>query len=323
MNLRHTFLATAIVAILGPTAALADGAAVAASATEHAGHHAAAPAVTPAPTPPSAATAAPTPPATATPAMDHGNMRMQGGRAPADARDPHAYSGGHTLESGPYALGTPRQLRLADEKAFAVLLADRLEWVHTDGRSSGAYELMGRVGRDYDRLVVKAEGEVVGNRVEASRTEVLWSHAVATFWDLQIGLRHDTGPGPARNWAAFGLQGLAPYWFEVDLTAYVGDGGRTALRLGAEVELLLTQKLVLQPRVETNLLGRSDPDNGLGQGLSDLTAGLRLRYEITRQFAPYIGLEWSGRFGKTADFARADGESVRDTRVVAGLRFWF
>jgi copper resistance protein B len=119
------------------------------------------------------------------------------------------------------------------------------------------------------------------------------------------------------------VQGIAPYWFELDLSAYVGSEGRTALRLEAEYELLLTQRLVLQPRAEFNVYGRSDEERGIGSGLSDATAGLRLRYEITRQFAPYVGIEWAGSFGETEDFARAAGERSNETRWIAGVRFWF
>lgn len=259
----------------------------------------------------------------AAPAMNHGEMKMQGGPAPADARDPHAYSGGFTLGSGPYALSGGRGLRLGDEKIFATLLVDNLEAVRTDGHSSGAYDLTARIGRDYDRLVLKAEGEVSSGKIQEARTEALWSHAFATFWDAQLGLRQDSGVGPGRTWLAFGVQGLAPYWFELDATAYIGDGGRTALRLNAEYELLITQKLVLQPRVEANFYGKSDPARDLGKGLSDVTAGVRLRYEFTRQLAPYIGVAWAARFGESADMARAAGERTHDTRVVAGLRFWF
>ncbi len=257
------------------------------------------------------------------PTMDHGDMRMQGGPAPADARDPHAYSGGFALGSGPYALPGGRGLHLGDEKVFASVVVDNLEAVRADGRTTGAYDLMARVGRDYDRLVIKAEGEVSGGKVQESRTEALWSHATSTFWDAQLGLRHDTGVGPSRSWMAVGLQGLAPYWFELDATAYVGNDGRTALRLNAEYELLITQKLVLQPRVEANFYGTSDPARDLGKGLSDVTAGLRLRYEFTRQFAPYVGVEWAGLFGETADLARAASEQTHDARVVAGVHFRF
>ena len=119
------------------------------------------------------------------------------------------------------------------------------------------------------------------------------------------------------------MQGLAPYWFELDLTAYLGEGGNTALRVEAEYELMLGQRLVLQPRTELMFYGRDDPANGLGSGLSDLALGLRLRYAFSRQFAPYVGLEWSGKFGDSATFLRAAGIGDSDTRIMAGLRMWF
>ena len=246
--------------------------------------------------------------------MDHGNM--QGGTAPPDARDPHAYSDG-------LAFGAHQHKMHSDQQSFAALLVDRLEAVRTPDATHGAYELQFRYGRDYDRAVFKAEGEVSGGRTEEARTELLWSHAVAAYWETQLGVRHDSGEHPGRNWLAFGVQGLAPYWFEIDATAYVGDEGRSALRLSAEYELLLTQKLVLQPRVEANLYGKRDAERELGSGLSDLTVGIRLRYEILREFAPYVGVEWSGQYGGTADYTRAAGDDASETRVVAGLRFWY
>lgn len=256
--------------------------------------------------------------------MDHGEMNMQGGSAPADARDPHAYSGGYTLESGPYSRPGPRELRMADEHNFGALLVDRFEWAHaTGGGNATAYDIQGWFGRDYDRLVVKAEGDVAEGKLDEARTELLWGHAIATFWDTQLGVRYDSGAGPDRGWLALGVQGLAPYWFEVDAAAYVGDEGRTALRLSAEYELLLTQKLILQPRIELNVYGKSDEVRGIGFGLSETQAGLRLRYEFTRQFAPYIGIERASKLGQTADLARADGEKTGETRWVVGVRFWF
>ena len=255
--------------------------------------------------------------------MDHGEMKMQGGSAPADARDPHAYSGGFTLGSGTYALPASQRLRLADEHNFGALLVDRLEQSYTRDGNSTVYDTQAWFGRDYNRLVIKAEGEVAKGKLKEARTELLWGHAIATFWDTQLGVRYDSGEGPDRGWLAFGVQGLAPYWFEVDAAAYVGNDGRTALRLGAEYELLLTQKLILQPRIEANLYGKSDAARGIGAGLSEAQAGLRLRYEFTRQIAPYIGIERVGTFGQTADLARAAGEKSGETRGVAGVRFWF
>ena len=255
--------------------------------------------------------------------MDQGDMNMQGGSAPPDARDPHAYSGGYTLDSGPYTLPGPRQLRLSDEHSFGALRVNRLERVYTRDGNATAYDAQAWFGRDYDRLVLKAEGDAARGKLQDARTEVLWGHAVATFWDTQLGVRYDSGVGPDRGWLVFGIQGLAPYWFEVDATAYVGNNGRTALRLEAEYELLLTQRLILQPRIEVNLYGRRDQARDVGSGLADGAAGLRLRYEITRQIAPYVGVEWAGKFCESADFARAAAEKRSETRWVAGVRFWF
>ncbi|NDP48498.1 MAG: copper resistance protein B [Sulfuriferula multivorans] len=255
--------------------------------------------------------------------MDQGDMQMQGGSAPPDARDPHAYSGGNTLDTGDYALPPSQRLRMADEHNFGSLLIDRLERSYGRDSNSTAYDAQGWYGSTYNRLVVKAEGDVSKGQMQEARTELLWGHAIATFWDTQLGVRFDNGVGPDRGWLAFGVQGLAPYWFEVDATAYVGDQGRTAFRLGAEYELLLTQKLILQPRVELNVYGKSDTERGLGSGLAESQAGLRLRYEFTRQFAPYIGVERVSKFGQTAKLAREDGEKDGETRWVAGVRFWF
>jgi len=254
--------------------------------------------------------------------MDHGDMQMQGGSAPADARDPHAYSDGYTLTEGPYAQPGPRQLKLADEHAFWSVLGDRLEY--QEDSESTVYDVQAWYGTTYDRLVIKAEGDVADGTLEESSTELLWGHALNAYFDTQFGVRLDQfNDGKDRQWLAFGVQGLAPYWFEVDVTAYVSDDGRTALSAEAEYELLLTQKLILQPRAELNLYGKDDAENGLGSGLSDLAVGLRLRYEFSRQFAPYIGVEWTDTYGDTADYRRAAGQDTSGTQFVAGLRFWF
>jgi len=255
----------------------------------------------------------------AMPDMDHGAMdhgSMQGGSAPPDARDPHAYSGGHDF-------GPILRPRMGDEENFGSLLIDRLERVRTQSNASTAYDMRARFGRDYDRAVLKAEGDIDGGKFQDARTELLWGHALATYWDTQLGVRYDSGADPARTWLAFGIQGLAPYWFEVDATAYVGAEGRAAFRFAAEYELLLTQQLMLQPRMEANVYGRQDAARALGSGLSDLAVGVRLRYEIRREIAPYIGVERAARFGGTADYARAAGEDAKATQFVAGVRFWY
>jgi len=259
-------------------------------------------------------------------AMDHG--AMQGGNAPADARDPHAYSGGHVMGAGPYALPHGHDMMtMADQHRFASVLFDRFERAGDTRGESGAetvYDIRAWYGTAYDKLVVKAEGEAARGRVGEQRTELLWGRAVGAYWDTQLGLRSDAGSGrPSRQWLAFGIQGLAPYWFELEATGYVGDGGRTALRLNAEYELLITQRLILQPRVEAHFHGRDDPELHVGSGLSSGNVGVRLRYEIDRQFAPYIGVERAGAMGRTADLSRAAGGRPAQTRWVAGVRVWF
>ena len=240
---------------------------------------------------------------------------MQGGRAPVDAR------------SGDYSDGiaaTPAQRLHAHGSApTGMLLVDRLEAFHGHGGNGQSWEAEGWYGSDVDKLWLRSEGERSGGRLEDGEAEVLWNHAVAPFWGTQLGVRHDFGAGPRRDWAAFGVQGLAPYWFELEATAYVGPAGRTAARLRADYELLFTQRLILQPELEVNLHGKSDPARGIGSGLTDARLGLRLRYEIRREFAPYLGVVWTRRFGTTADFARADHQAVFDRQWVAGLRIWF
>ncbi|BCD98695.1 copper resistance protein B [Marinagarivorans cellulosilyticus] len=244
-------------------------------------------------------------------------MNME--RNVSNTRDPHAHSGGYTLTEGPYALKGPRQLKLADEHVFKSLLANRFEY---DSEAS-LYDVQAWVGTTYDRLVVKAEGDIDRGTLKESQTDILWSHATSTFWDTQIGVRVDSAEeGESRQWLAVGVQGLAPYWFELDVVGYVDVDGRTALAVEAEYELMLTQRLILQPRAEITGYGKDDEFNGVGQGLSSSAFGVRLRYEFSRQFAPYVGVERTKMFGNTADFVRSAGEASSETRYIAGLRFW-
>jgi copper resistance protein B len=152
---------------------------------------------------------------------------------------------------------------------------------------------------------------------------LLYSRAVAPFWDAQIGLRHDLEPNPSRTWLAAGFMGVAPYHFETDATLYVGEDSRTALEVTTHYEFLFTQKLILAPELALTAYGKDDLQRGLGSGLSDTELGLRLRYEIRREFAPYIGVHWAKKYGETADMARQDGEKVSSTKLIAGLRFWY
>jgi len=254
--------------------------------------------------------------------MNSAKMQPQGGSAPKDARDPHAYSAGTTLTEGPYALEGNERLTLADEHPFYALLGDRLEY--NEQANAGVFDLQAWYGTTFDRLVIKTEGDFSEGSIEENQTDILWGHAVSAYWDTQAGVRLDYNKeGENRQWLAFGLQGLAPYWFEIDMTAYVGERGNTAFTLEAEYELLLTQKLIIQPRAEITLYGKNDKQNELGSGLSSSAIGFRVRYEFTRQFAPYIGVEWSNKFGNTADYATSSGQSSNNTAFVAGIKFWF
>jgi len=203
------------------------------------------------------------------------------------------------------------------------VLFDRLEAVDLDHGSGEAWEAQAWIGSDLNRLWLRSEGEREDGRTEAADLEVLYGRSVSPWWDVVAGVKHDFKPGDSRDWAAFGVQGLAPYKFELSATAYVGESGATAATVEAEYEVLLTNRLILQPRVEIEAFGKDDPARGLGSGLSTMEAGLRLRYEFTRQFAPYVGVAWERAYGGTADHRRIEGEAVEDTRFLAGVRLWF
>ena len=222
------------------------------------------------------AAAAPAP-AAAAQGMDMHGMDMSGKPAAAQTgpRSASADSGGYTLTTGPYIPAGVRPEQLLHRPSFGSVLIDRLEraWGGDSGNWT-AYDVQAWYGQDFNRLVLKAEGQVSRARLQESRTELLWGHAIAAYWDTQLGVRHDQGGGPDRNWLAFGVQGLAPYWFDIEATAYVGDQGRSVLRLNAGDEWLLTQRVVLQPRVEANLYGKDDPQRGIGIGQAP-RAGVR------------------------------------------------
>lgn len=239
---------------------------------------------------------------------------MQGGRAPQDARSPD-YSDG-------VGYGAV-QAHMGGNDVIGKLLIDQLEAF--DGRDGHgqSWELEGWYGTDANKLWLRSEGERSAGKLQDGDVEAFWSHAIAAYWDSQLGVRHDIGAGPGRTWAAFGVQGLAPYWFQLEATAYAGSSGRTAARLRVDYDVLFTQHLILTPELEANFYGKRDPARGIGSGLSDVRFGLRLRYEIRREFAPYVGINWVRRLGQTADYARAAGEHTLDRQIVAGIRVWF
>lgn len=203
------------------------------------------------------------------------------------------------------------------------LLFDRAE-VRTGGHGIGqAWDVEGWIGGDIERLWLRAEGERSGGRLEQAHVDLLYGRSLSPWWDVLVGGRHDFAPGPSRDWLAVGIQGLAPYRVEVSATAHVGGGGRSFLEAAAEYDLLLTNRLVLQATLEATAHGRDDVARGVGSGLSQVEAGARLRYEVDRRFAPYLGVVHGRAFGGTADLRRADGARTRHTAWVAGIRFWF
>lgn len=203
---------------------------------------------------------------------------------------------------------------------FATMLLDRLEAQDADEGAALAWEAKASYGSELNRLWLSSEGEHEDGRTAHLDTRLFGSHAFARWWEVTAGLRQQGGEGPDRTYAGVGIQGLAPYFFELDASLWLGEGGQSIASLETEYEILLSNRLILQPRLEVNAYGQDDEAKGIGAGLSDAEFGLRLRYEIRREFAPYLGVAWSRKFGATADMA--DGE-VSDFRVLAGLRFWF
>ena len=209
------------------------------------------------------------------------------------------------------------------ESLHSLVVIDQLEiWNASPGKGLG-WDAVAWLGSDVNRLWLRSEGEYVDSSLESAELEVLGGHSIAPWWDLVAGIRHDFKPGQSQDFLALGVMGLAPYKFETAITIYVGDSGQTAARLQFEYETLFTNRLILQPKLELNFYGKDDPERGIGSGLSNGSLGLRLRYEITRQFAPYIGVSWDKTFGQTADYLRNEGESTAELNLLAGVRIWF
>lgn len=211
----------------------------------------------------------------------------------------------------------------SDDPLLFKLMIDQLEQRAND--DGDEYVLDGRLWAGYDlhKFWLKTDVERFDGKTEESEVQALYSRAVAPYWDLQLGVRRDFRPEPQRDWLVLGFEGLAPYYFELDAVLFIRESGHSAARLEAEYELLFTQRLILAPEIEINVASKDDPKVGIGSGLTDIEVGLRLRYEIRREFAPYIGVNWKRRFGQTADYIRAAGEEVVHTQLVAGLRVWF
>mgnify|MGYP006144074463 CR=1 FL=1 len=201
--------------------------------------------------------------------------------------------------------------------------ADRLEAQREGDETAAVWEAKVGWGGDHDRLWLESSGERVEGESESLETRLYWTRAVSRWWDAAVGLRQDGGEGDPRRWVSVGVQGLAPYFVETQLHLFVGESGRTALAVELEYDARLTQRLILQPVVEVTAYGKEDAANGVGRGLAELEAGLRLRYEVRREIAPYIGVEWSRHLGDTADRVRDAGGEVSHSAAVMGVRLWY
>lgn len=260
--------------------------------------------------------------------MDHGSHSMPMGAsnssdisdAPSQSRTPIP----PVTDADRAAVYTSHNGHQVHDSAInSYFVADKLEWQDANDGSALAWDLSGWIGGDIDRLLLRSEGERTNGKTEEAEVQALWGHAISSSWDVVAGARQDFKPGAPQTWAAFGLQGQAISDLDVQATAFIGEAGQTAARLEADYDLLLTNDLILQPTGELNFYGKNDPRRGNGSGLSTSELGLRLRYEITPQFAPYVGVTWNRSYGKTADYAREDDEDVAEARLVVGLRLWF
>ena len=243
---------------------------------------------------------------------------------PAGALDGPPHVADQIFSAGDMAAA--RRVLLAENGDIRVgaVMIDQLEATSVDGEEGYAWDAQGWYGGDIHRFWWKSEGEgEFGGELEEAELQALYSRAFTPYFDFQTGLRQTYRPEGDRTDLVVGVQGLAPYWFEVDAAAFLSNKGELTARAEAEYDQRITQKLILQPRAEVNLSAEDIPELGIGSGLSTLQVGARLRYEIHREFAPYVGVEWTRSFGDTRDFAEARGRSAEDTRVVVGIRAWF
>jgi len=289
-----------------------------------------------------------TPPGAAGTPQDTGSMQgmdMSGGHAGHDmSARPGVTQTGTALPAGSTPAPAPPMDHYADRffpasymsrargammregggQSFYQVMFNLAEYQARAGRNGYRWDGEAFVGGDINRLWLKTEGEgTFHDGVETAEVQALYSRAIGPYFNLQAGVRHDLRPSPSRTYATLGFEGLAPYMFDVEGALFLSDKGDILARLEGYYNQRLTQRLILQPRVEVNLSAQDVPTNRLGSGLTDAELGLRLRYEISRQFAPYVGVSYEAKTGRTADFARANDKDPTTTSLVAGIRFWF
>lgn len=259
----------------------------------------------------------------AMPGIEMTGTALPAGNAPAPKPPMDHYA---DRQFPPAAMTQSRMAMMHEQggQAFYQVMFNLAEVQVRQGRDGYRWDGEAWFGGDINRLTIKSEGEGVFRQgIESAEVQALYSRAVGPFFNLQAGIRHDFRPSPSRTYATIGFEGLAPYWFEVEGAAFLSEKGDVLGRLEGYYDQRLTQRLVLQPRVELNLSAQNIPENRIGSGLVDAELGLRLRYEITRQFAPYVGVSYEAKTGRTADYARADGQDPTTTSLVAGVRIWF
>lgn len=258
--------------------------------------------------------------------MDHGSMDM--GPIPQAPPPDAAGSGPPRAADAVWGAGAMRSSRDAlrreqGAQTFFWFQGDRLEYRAREGADGYLWDLQGYYGGDINKFWFKSEGEgSFGEKIESAELQGLWSRAIGPWWDLQAGIRQDL-TGPERTHAVLGIQGLSPYRFEVDAAAFLSTKGDLTARIEGELDQRITQRLIVQPRAEVALSAQDIPELGIGAGLDRIEAGLRLRYEFVREFAPYLGISQEWRIGTSADYARAAGEDPSVTNYVVGVRFWF
>jgi copper resistance protein B len=213
-------------------------------------------------------------------------------------------------------------MEMNDSRRFPTAKMERLEWQKSDEGSVLEWDGAASLGGDLTSYRLESEGEYAEGRTQSARVQLLWDRALTAWWNVKAGVRHDFA-AVDRSWAAIGVHGLAPYWIDVDAMMYVSDEGHTAARVKLSTDWLFTQRVMLEPSLELDAYGKDDDRAGLNQGLSMLEAGLRLRYEWHREFAPYVGVVWAKHFGTAADHVREEGEDANEMRFAAGVRFWF
>lgn len=212
-----------------------------------------------------------------------------------------------------------------DNMLFYSFSSDRMEYRSLDEGEAWLWDVQGWIGRDYNKLYLESEGEYATgeDRFESIQTEFLYGRAISSFWDVRAGLRYDFEPDPERAFVVIGMQGLAPLWFEVDANLYLSEDGDLSFGMEAEYDIMLTQRLILQPRMELEASAQDVEEYGIGAGFSGIELGLRLRYEIHRKFAPYIGVSWESALGETANIIEDSGGDPDAAAFVAGVKFWF